>query len=76
MDNSLLDVRDITHKYIVVGIFEKSCPTIIMSASEIRNASDYDDFYLASAEEAQEQIDNAVAFVRVIEEYLNNAIDK
>ena len=33
-----------------------------MSAGEIRNASDYDDFYLASAGE--------------IEEYLNNALDK
>ena len=63
-------------EYIKTGIFEKSCSTVIMSASEIRNASDYDDFYLASAEEAQEQIDNAVAFAGVIEEYLNNTPDK
>ncbi len=63
-------------EYIKTGIFEKSCSTIIMSASEIRNASDYDDFYLASAEEAQEQIDNAVTFAGAIEEYLNNVTDK
>jgi len=30
-----------------------------MSASEIRNASDYDDYYIASKDEAQVQLANA-----------------
>ena len=44
---------------------------IIVSASEIRNASDYDDFYLASKEETEEQIDGAEKFCRAVEEHLS-----
>ena len=62
--------------YVKTSVFPKEMGRKIGQAEEIRHASDYDDFYLASADEAQEQIDNAVAFAGVIEEYLNNAIDK
>lgn len=41
-----------------------------MDASEIRNASDYDDFYLASREEASSQIDGAVKFTEAVENYI------
>lgn len=57
-------------EYIKTGIFDKSYSKIIVSASEIRNASDYDDFYLASKEETEEQIDGAEKFCRAVETYL------
>lgn len=42
----------------------------IAEAEEIRHASDYDDFYIATREEAEEQIDTAVELVEKIEEYV------
>ena len=42
----------------------------IVEAEEIRHASDYDDFYIATREEAEEQIDTAVELVEKIEEYV------
>ena len=35
-------------EYIKTGIFSEEDSDIILSASEIRNASDYDDFYMVS----------------------------
>ena len=58
-------------EYIKTGIFEKSCSTIIMSASEIRNASDYDDFYIASKEETMEQIENTKSVISAVKDYLS-----
>jgi uncharacterized protein (UPF0332 family) len=42
----------------------------IAEAEEIRHASDYDDFYIATREEVEEQIDTAVELVEKIEEYV------
>ena len=39
----------------------------IAEAEEIRHASDYDDFYIATREEVEEQIDTAVELVEKIE---------
>ena len=58
-------------EYIKTGIFEKSCSSIIMSASEIRNASDYDDFYIASKEETMEQIENTKSVISAVKDYLS-----
>ena len=37
---------------------------------QIRNASDYDDFYVASKEETRQQVENAEYLVRKIGEYI------
>lgn len=37
---------------------------------EIRSNSDYDDFYVISVEEVNEQIGNAIKFCDVVEAYL------
>lgn len=57
-------------EYIKTGIFGKEFSDMIMDASEIRNASDYDDFYLASREEAECQIANAEAFTSAVEKHI------
>ena len=57
-------------EYIKTGVFDKSYSDIIMDASEIRNASDYDDFYLASKDEAIAQIEGAEKFYRAVEAFL------
>lgn len=56
--------------YIKTGILNKSYSDIIMDSSEIRNSSDYDDFYLASREEAIEQIEGAEKFYCAVEAFL------
>lgn len=57
--------------YIKTGIFEKNYSDIITKASAIRNASDYDDFYIASREESMQQIEDAKALLSVVREYLS-----
>lgn len=58
--------------YIKTGVFDKRYSDIIMGSSEIRNASDYDDFYLASKEETMEQIKGAEEFYRAASDYLKS----
>lgn len=57
-------------EYVKTGKFSVKSSNIILSASRIRNASDYDDFYIASKHEASEQIEDAEFFLREVKEYL------
>lgn len=47
---------------------------ILLGAEEVRHASDYDDFYIATREEAEEQIATAVELVEKIEKYVAGRI--
>ena len=42
----------------------------VAHAEQIRNASDYDDFYLASKEETRQQVENAGYLVEKVEKYI------
>ena len=63
-------IAEFQRVYIKSGIFDKQCSLIIKTASEIRNDSDYEDFYITSREEAAEQLANARLFVDKVESYL------
>lgn len=56
--------------FIRTGIFPKEISRKISRAQEVRHASDYDDFYLISVEDAKEQIAAAAEIVTMIEKYL------
>lgn len=56
--------------YIKTGVFDKSISKIVASASKLREKSDYVDFYIASRQESQEQIEKAGEFLKVIEDFL------
>ena len=60
--------------YIKTGVFEDQLSDIITKASIIRGKSDYEDFYLATKEEAEEQAFNAKLFFEAIEEYIRGVI--
>jgi uncharacterized protein (UPF0332 family) len=62
--------------FIHTGKFEKEVYSIITSAYKIREKSDYDDFYIAAKDDAQEQLENAKKFLGIVEEFLkkNNII--
>ena len=48
----------------------------IASVVEIRHASDYDDFYIATVEEVDEQIAIAEEFICMIEAYCNQYLNE
>ena len=56
--------------YVKTGIFSKELSKIIRSASENREKADYLDFFVASKEEAERQIERAEQFTEHIRDYL------
>ena len=48
---------------------------MIQSAFEVRNDSDYDDFYVISKEEVDQQLENAKVILAAIEEYIRALSD-
>ena len=61
--------------YIKTEIFSREIGRKIGEAEEIRHASDYDDFYIASREETERQIDVAGEFVQLVEEYCKSRLE-
>lgn len=59
-----------TKEYLKTEILERNLSVIIKASSLCREKSDYDDFYIAGREEAEEQFKNARYFVQKVEEYL------
>lgn len=57
-------------KYIKTGKFDVKYSKYLQSAFQIRNSCDYDDFFIASKQDAEEQYDRAVEFYYEIERYL------
>ena len=55
--------------YIKTEIFPRKLGRKIVEAEEIRHASDYDDFYIASKEETERQIAVAGEFIELVEKY-------
>lgn len=55
--------------YVKTEIFPKEMGRKIGQAEEIRHASDYDDFYIASREEAQRQVLTADEFIEMVDRY-------
>jgi len=58
--------------FVHAGIFSKEISKKISRAQEVRHASDYDDFYIISVEDAKEQLDTAKEVVDMIEKYLQS----
>ena len=56
--------------YIKTGIFDKELSNIITEAFTIRSDSDYDDFFIVSKSEVEEQVQNAEFFLKTIQSYL------
>ena len=56
--------------FVHTGIFSKEISRKISKAQEVRHASDYDDFYIVSVDDAKEQIETAKEVVEMVEKYL------
>lgn len=64
-------ISEFRRLYIKTGILDKSLSPIITELFNIRQDSDYDDFFVISKAEAVEQIANAEAFLAAIQQYLD-----
>ena len=60
------------HQYVKTNIFPNDLYKLIYNAFDIRQASDYEDFYIISKEEVKEQIENAKYIIQLVKEYLKN----
>ena len=63
-------IAEFRRRYIKENIFPIEMSKMIGSAFTIRNASDYDDMFIASKDETAEQIANAEWIYRLIREYI------
>lgn len=57
-------------EYVKTQIFDVKYSKYIQTAFQIRNICDYDDFYIASKQDAEEQIERAKEFLKVVKRYL------
>ena len=58
--------------YVKSGVFSREMSRIIKEAYESREKADYLDFYVASRNEAEKQIERAEQFLEVIRIYLDD----
>ena len=63
-------IAHFNQNYVKEGIFPKEISKIIRLASEKRENADYLDFYVASKDEAEAQIERAETFSKWIGDYL------
>lgn len=57
--------------HVKTGDFSKEASKIIRTASEMREHADYEDFFIASRQDAEEQVEKAQVFYQFITDYLH-----
>lgn len=62
-------------EYLKTDILPRELSVFIDELVEIRQGSDYDDFYIVTKAEVEEQLNNAVRFVEEVEKYLSKKYD-
>ena len=62
--------------YIHCEIFPKEYGRRIAEAEEIRHASDYDDFYIATKAEVEKQIETAMKLADLVEVYYKDYVEE
>lgn len=60
-------------EFIKTDIFDKKYSKYLQQAFQIRNSCDYDDFFIVSKQDAEEQYIRAVEMLAVIEEYIGQS---
>ncbi|MBR2948841.1 MAG: HEPN domain-containing protein [Lachnospiraceae bacterium] len=58
--------------YVATELFPREMGRKIVKAEEIRHASDYDTFYIASKEDTVQQIETADKLIRLVSEFCQN----
>lgn len=68
-------IANFNKEYVKTKIFPRDIGRKIAGIEEIRHASDYDDFYIASIEEVNEQILVAQEFIDMVQKYCGQHLD-
>ena len=58
--------------YIKTEVFSADLSVIISELYDLRTGSDYDDFFIVTGDEMEEQVKNAAYFLSEIQKYLDN----
>ena len=58
-------------EYVATEIFPREIGRKISTLALIREQSDYNDFYMASKQESQQQVEIAEELINLVREYLN-----
>ena len=56
--------------YVVTEIFDKKLGRMLSNLQQTRETSDYDDFFIASKEDAETQCENAESIIEDVKKYL------
>ena len=64
-------IAEFRKNYLKTGLLPKELSPMIDGLVEIRQGSDYDDFYVISKEEVYEQLENSKRFIAEVEKFLN-----
>lgn len=69
-------IAEFRRRYVKEGVFPPEVSKMIGSAFTIRNASDYDDMFIASKQETATQIQNARFVYDSVERYLASRLNE
>jgi len=69
-------IANFNKNYVKTEVFDRLLGKKISEAEEIRHASDYNDFYIATVSVTQEQIKSAEELIKTVEEYCKTRIEK
>lgn len=69
-------IGNFNKNYVKTKIFPREIGRKVGEVEEIRHASDYDDFYLASREETERQIAVADELIQLVETYCMSQIEE
>ena len=64
-------IAEFRRLYVKTGVFNIETSDIVSNLFDIRTNSDYDDFFIVSNEDVEEQVANAEKFVVEIKQYLD-----
>lgn len=67
-------IAEFRRRYIKTGIFPVEISKMIGEAFTIRNASDYDDMFIASKADTEEQIKHAEYIYRLLHKYVSDRV--
>ena len=70
------NIGEFRRRYIKTEICPKEFSDIIRKAFDVRNDSDYEDFYVVSKEDVILQAENASVFLAAVEDYIKTLFSK
>ena len=63
-------ISEFRKRYIKTGVFDTSLSGLISELSDVREGSDYNDFFIVSKADTAEQVQSAGTFLAAVETYL------